>query len=287
MMHEPLVPVVVAGIAVDDAASARLVKRVIGVAGFLFLWAIVSQVYMLTLVHNIGSFLFGLGFAGCVPACGYFGAKQRSKPLVGLFTCCNCCGMIGMGFYIVLAIIALSIFNTSFDIAGEHQTLKHLINTALPEMQVCCKQLQACDFALSCEGCHIAAFDGEMLPLGSAGCAQDDGSSAGAPVTSADVFFSGEAAVVSSDGSSAADGGNFCVDSNTCQAITNVSSTFTFSNGMFYGLIVVLVLACMPATLGCCWGKSLYDSPMLNGAQGLQYGTAPAYTQAQTAYGGK
>ena len=31
----------------------------------------------------------GLAFALLVPACGYFGAKNRSKGLLGCFTCCR------------------------------------------------------------------------------------------------------------------------------------------------------------------------------------------------------
>ena len=60
------------------------------------------------------------------------------------------------------------------------------------------------------------------------------------------------------------------------------------SSGLFYILIVLLALACTPATLGCCWGKSLYDSPMMNGAPVGGYVAYPAATvQATTAYGGR
>ena len=133
-MQDPLIPVAVVGIAVDDPAQASRVKRVVGIAAFMMLWTVVSQAYMFSLVHSLGGLLSGLAFGGCVPACGYFGAKQRSKPLVGLFTCCNCCAMLSLGSYIVLTFIALAVFNADVSINGEHKSLKQLINTALPEM---------------------------------------------------------------------------------------------------------------------------------------------------------
>jgi hypothetical protein len=232
-MQDPLIPVAVVGIAVDDPAQASRVKRVVGIAAFMMLWTVVSQAYMFSLVHSLGGLLSGLAFGGCVPACGYFGAKQRSKPLVGLFTCCNCCAMLSLGSYIVLTVIALAVFNADVNINGEHQSLKHLINTALPEMQACCKQLDACDFeAAGCGAaaavCHIAALDAEMLPSTDP---STDPACLHQNVTSAAAFSTDNAFLGELDGSSAGTPGVFCVDGNTCKGIDSVDPSFKFSNG--------------------------------------------------------
>merc|ERR1719240_129581 len=79
----------------------------------------------------------GLCFAGCVPACGYFGAKQRSRPLLGLFTCCNGCAMCIFGTFIVTLFVVMGVLNTKLNLGSERESMMDAINNALPEMKAC------------------------------------------------------------------------------------------------------------------------------------------------------
>jgi len=209
--------------------------------------------------------LVGLGFAGCIPACGYLGAKQRSKPLLGLFTCCNGCAMASFATMIVTLYLAMVFFNTKLDIgtgsssAREHESLMEAINNAKPELKTCCKDLENSHFAVQFQGCPVAALDIDVYPVGSPLCPSEDDPS---------------------DGSSAASD-VLCLDSQSCNAIEKIPDGALISNGMFYALIAIYIVACLPATIGCCSGCQLLKSPIMNGG--------PAFVGAavNAPYGGR
>lgn len=98
---------VVYGIVVEDPHSASLVKKVLTLSGFTALLVILSGIVNATITAvptagqnsqfaenkaytTIGSVALGL----LIPACGYFGAKNRNKNLLGWFWGCNCCAAV-------------------------------------------------------------------------------------------------------------------------------------------------------------------------------------------------
>lgn len=94
-----------------------------------------------TIIFSAPHFVFGSLMTNvlCCPACGYFGAKNRSKPLLSCFACCN-------GTWAVLSLLAvaaslfLSLHSHSF-LAGEDY---------IHGMASCCKgKLSDCDFAMT------------------------------------------------------------------------------------------------------------------------------------------
>ena len=224
--------------------------------------------YEFIYARDLQVLVVGLCFAGCEPACGYFGAKQRSKSLVGLFTCCNGFAMCCFATSIVLVFILVGVLNAQFTIGTEHESLMDVINHALPEMKACCKEMVAADFDVEFQGCRVAALDAEAYPVGSAFCPTPSDGSAGG------------------DGSAATD--VFCIDSNTCRAIAQISDDVKVSNTMFYVLIALYILACIPATIGCCSGHQLMNSRIMNAGPALVVqGSVGAYTSSSAPYGGR
>jgi hypothetical protein len=224
-----------------------------------------QNVYQFVYTRDVQLLLVGLCFAGCIPACGYFGAKERSKPLLSLFTCCNGCAMCMFATSIVMIVVVMSVLNAKFSLGTEHESLMEVINNALPEMKMCCKELVDADFAATFQGCHVAALDADVYPVGAPLCPTEDDPSDG------------------SDGSSAASDA-FCLDSNSCTGIEKIGSDVQLSNVMFCALIALYILACIPATIGCCSGQQLLGSPIMNG------GPAPFAGQGvavNTPYGGR
>ena len=95
---------VVYGIVVEDPHSASLVKKVMAMSVITAVLVVVGGIIQATgntptmpgqdnaFAENksymaLGSIALGL----LMPACGYFGAKNRNKNLLGWFWGCNCC----------------------------------------------------------------------------------------------------------------------------------------------------------------------------------------------------
>ena len=97
--------------------------------------------------------LFGFGFG--IPACGYFGARNRSKPLVGCFWCCNICNLAILIVLLVLCSLLLGVFGLLLD--------------NLPDYARCCAQFRACDWdvnataALGCHECLVNQTDAPVV----------------------------------------------------------------------------------------------------------------------------
>jgi len=254
-------PAVVVGIPVNDPVSGQNVKRVVCAAASLVLISAAQSVYQFVYTRDVQVLLVGLCFAGCVPACGYFGAKERSKPLLGLFTCCNGCAMCMFPILIAVMFVAVSVLNAKFTIGTERESLMEAINNALPEMKTCCKEMADADFAVDFHGCHVAALDADVYPVGSAFCPSEDDPA---------------------DGSSSAASNAFCLQPNDCTGIEKIASNIHLSNFMFYALIMLYILACVSATVGCCSGQKLLSSPFVE--QGVV--AVNAYT-ANAPYGGR
>ena len=86
MMQQPMLngaaPVVVFGIEVQDPALVGKIKTVCIVATIMAICNLSWGVYNLT--FGLGG-LAVIGCALCVPACGYFGAKNKNKELLCAF----------------------------------------------------------------------------------------------------------------------------------------------------------------------------------------------------------
>jgi hypothetical protein len=84
-------PAVVYGIRVEDPRAAILVKRVLNISILSGLLVICSNIYTYSndtfsqdntnKQQQLASSIVGILIALLVPACGYFGAKQRDKGL--------------------------------------------------------------------------------------------------------------------------------------------------------------------------------------------------------------
>ena len=101
-----------------------------------------------------------------MPACGYYGAKQRSKSLLGCFACCNCC--IALGFFVCmcLAIGFLQILHDPVT-AGSTRTYEDFINQCWSDMAPGCDQLKVILFTAP----GVSSEGGKFSPLGPrAGC---------------------------------------------------------------------------------------------------------------------
>ena len=129
-------------------------------------------------ITTIVSFVVGLAFALLVPACGYFGAKNRSKGLLGCFTCCSCLNMFKNVLYIVGFGLIFSLLHVTLpchnddpqDTAGCHDLIWYGEN-ALEESQACCKTFADCKFdAESCTSCALPLVNITMYVEGDAHC---------------------------------------------------------------------------------------------------------------------
>lgn len=268
-MQQPLnglAPVVVVGMQFEDPAVGQKVKHVMIISGLMALFTIVQNVYFFFELHAVRLLVSGMATALLVPACGYFGAKQRSKPLLGAFWCCNGCNACVMTTYIICVWIVMKAVHAKLPVGGEEETIQQLINNALPDMQTCCKELTTCDFSpTDCTGCNVKSLDTIMYPIGAPLCPDTD-----------------------DDGSADGNGGAFCVDSNTCTGIEIVPDSFKLSDGIFYAVIAFLMLSCVPSTVACCLGLSLFNHPyMSQQPQAVGYMQAPQQVQAYNTYGGK
>lgn len=83
-------PAVVYGIRVEDPRAAVLVKRVLNISLLSGVVGVCSSIYYnsqkdipsnQTSEMKLGGIIFSILLALAVPACGYFGAKQRDKGL--------------------------------------------------------------------------------------------------------------------------------------------------------------------------------------------------------------
>lgn len=101
-------PQVVFGIAVDDPASAGLVRRVMTVASVMATVTLINIIISLA-DGGILNVLVGMCILA-IPACGYYGAKQRNHNLLQWFWMCNaCCACLSVFGIIVAAYVIVNI----------------------------------------------------------------------------------------------------------------------------------------------------------------------------------
>jgi len=237
MMQAPLngglAPVVVFGIEVQDPALVKKIKAVVIVSALLALWNIGYAAFW---VIAAGAVVSGVGTilcAFCVPACGYFGAKNKNKELLCAFWSCNalsvCCG--------TTLIIVLLLVGTLFG---------SIIKLGFADSEACCKQLQACNFADSC----VCTLPGDitMYPSTYSGCPGiSDGSGDGMTGPVINHETNSTVACLSSDG---------------CGTIDKLT-TSGVGTAIKYGSLftAVLMLPCILSCAACVLGFQLYNHP--------------------------
>ena len=142
-------PVSIVGVVVEDESSARAVKRVLCSCAYILLVNGVGYGLQIALARTVGTIVLAAIFALAVPACGYFGAKQRSKPLVACFWCCNVCNLLGL--LAVAALLSLLLANAN-----------NLIFEFIDPINDCCSQFEGCDWEYQNATCaevsnHVSA----------------------------------------------------------------------------------------------------------------------------------
>eukprot|EP01044_Picomonas_judraskeda_P002304 COSAG03_NODE_160_length_11366_cov_10.057518_13_plen_245_part_00 len=185
-----------------------------------------------------------LGFGFGIPACGYFGAKERSKTLIGAFWCCNGCNLA----LLILLLIATSILLAIFAVALQF----------LPAYADCCDQFRACDWnatatgtgADGCTSCAVNATDAPIVYMvGSDMCAPEGGGPA-PPSAFAYLAATAQGTDVADfdDASASGSGGEgqtaICLGRAECRVIDYIKDWRVTRPvvGIFLGLFIVLMI---------------------------------------------
>ena len=177
--QQGVAPVMVYGIPMQDPDAASKVQRVLVCSGIT---ALCSVIYYGWLLIASGSFqvLISLLLALLVPACGYFGAKNKNKGLVCAFWGCNLLSCIGFACMGILLVFVLAIFSQWIKI--------------LQPFSKCCTEVEACGFG---DGCTCTyQYAGATLYFG----AGDECSGGGGSLSSGADFHSAMMTSTGADG---------------------------------------------------------------------------------------
>lgn len=137
--------------AVEDPNAAAKVRRVVCASVFIMLLNIVCYAVPFALTKFPLSMLALLGFGLGVPACGYFGARNRSKPLLGCFWCMNCCNLVTLIILLCISGVFLAMFRPLLE--------------ELPAYADCCDQFRNCDWNASAVGCSSCIVNNADAPV--------------------------------------------------------------------------------------------------------------------------
>jgi hypothetical protein len=215
-----LQPVMVAGIEVNDAvlahkvkmtliASAILLASNLAFAGFYVFAGILSS----ALVVGCCGFL--------VPACGYFGAKNKDKNLLCAFWGCNACSLCCSITSIIGIVFVATVFGA-------------FMSAGIAPIQDCCKELEACTppFGATDCSCHLSIMKGDLN-------------------TSTTMYPTGAALA----------GANNTLSSKECQGLDKFSPGKWLSKGVLFFLAAMYLLPTIASCLGCVYGYQLYNHP--------------------------
>eukprot|EP01052_Picozoa_sp_SAG31_P051231 SAG31_NODE_12070_length_971_cov_1.120413_1_plen_198_part_10 len=137
-------PVVVFGIEVSEPGLKSKVQGVVVVSLILALYNVAFGIF--TIAGGVG--VAYLLCALCVPACGFFGAKQKNRELLCAFWGCNCVTMLCNICTIVMLMLGAGVLHQVNQYGG------------FDSMKVCCKTLEACNFATTDCQCDVAPGTG-------------------------------------------------------------------------------------------------------------------------------
>jgi len=119
-MAQPIALLSLGGINDVDPDTMPLVQRVIGVSTIMAILLTAQTLYNSVTWALSGFWLFWrffvLGLYLAVPACGYFGAKNRSKDLLKWYAGCNGCSLLWTVFSLI------SFVNLCNEISEENET---------------------------------------------------------------------------------------------------------------------------------------------------------------------
>ncbi len=141
--------------AVEDPDAASKVRRVVCVSAFIFILNAICYAVPFAYTRTPMTMVMLLGFGFGIPACGYFGAKNRSKSLLGCFWCCNGCNLVILIALLIVASIGLAIFAVFLEF--------------LPNYGDCCEQFRACGWdatnTTGAAGCDTCAQNRTDMPI--------------------------------------------------------------------------------------------------------------------------
>jgi len=99
---------VVYGMVIEDVAAAKLARKVINISVLVvlvqFCWFLLRDNST-----NVASFMMTLA----VPACGYYGAKNRNRALIQWYWMCNMLAVMQMSLSVVMLLFILQASNQS------------------------------------------------------------------------------------------------------------------------------------------------------------------------------
>eukprot|EP01051_Picozoa_sp_SAG22_P008169 SAG22_NODE_607_length_8603_cov_4.554327_9_plen_354_part_00 len=235
MMQQPMLngaaPVVVFGIEVQDPALIGKIKTVCVVAALMALCNLSWGVFSLATAGGAG--LITIGCALCVPACGYFGAKNKNKELLcafwgcnGLSVCCTITMAVTLLFVGAILGVAFKAVMALGDVAKQ-----------------CCPTLGVCAFAA--DGCTCTYTNGvTVYPQAYSGCPSPDN---GTQPTDPGTITNSTITCLSQAGCSTYES----------MAKSGMSSLFEYSG---FAAVVMLV-PCALSCAACVFGYQLWSHP--------------------------
>jgi hypothetical protein len=147
---------VVYGVSIEDPAVAAKVKRVMTIAVACLSMGVIYNLGQLVNGAPVMSALIGLAFVWMIPACGYFGAKQKDKNLLCCFWGCNLCNAICIAIVFAWTCILLAALSTlDMELAG-------IENKCCGDMVKGDHFPTADQMPYTCKGDHLVSNEGKM-----------------------------------------------------------------------------------------------------------------------------
>ncbi|EER06649.1 hypothetical protein Pmar_PMAR024214, partial [Perkinsus marinus ATCC 50983] len=113
------------GLNVSGPEMAMLVKKVISLSIATAVVVIITTILGDVLFHYVSSGTFFSVVVGLlVPACGYYGAKNNDRNLIGMFCACGLCGAIWAVLQIVSGVGLVSFLKVVVEYCGPHGETK-------------------------------------------------------------------------------------------------------------------------------------------------------------------
>ncbi len=228
---------------VEDPDAAAKVKRVVCVSAFILILNVICYAVPFAFTKTPMSMVMLLGFGFGIPACGYLGAKNRSKSLLGCFWCCNACNLAILIALLIASSILLAIFAVFLEF--------------LPDFSDCCDQFRSCGWdasSNSTRACETCARNQTGMPIvymeGSDMCTSQNGEPV-APTAFAyvsataqgsdnrDVYLADDSASGSGDGDDAV-----CLGDSECRVLDFIKGWKVTRPvvGIFLALFIVLMI---------------------------------------------
>ena len=287
MVGQPVA--MVYGIPMQDSDTAKKVQRVIVCAGITALCAVIYYTFLFV-ESGAPVIIVNLGVALLIPACGYFGAKNKNKGLLCAFWGCNFLTCLCFGCLAICILVIIAIF---------HQWL-----AILHPFSDCCAKIDTCGYLSSCEcqgtlggqtlyfaadsnpQCpnatststgHCSCCDG-VKPGGGFCTPTDQGpgsstadcaaryphscSNCANPSMSGSCKFSSSSNTVNNDLVCTDKASPCCLEKATCDEMKKISPYIgDLSGDKLYALGIIPIVFAIPACLACMFGYSLYNSP--------------------------